>query len=334
MDFGAEVDHHGPNKKIVFAIVLLGIAVLSAGAFVAFRKRAGGPVTDSPGEDLSGFSAWCKLRSTWAKEVGAMEPDIMLKSIRPADAAERKVLERKRNALCQTYAAKVRDLKVTDERIQKVEVALVKEGKARANVSVMIHNALVALDNELVQNSIKAVREGLRALKKDIREKIDATRKATGAELAQVLAGVPDCKGIYRGPMTDQGTADDPYVSWKELELRLKAAETRYQDQLRVLEPMEQYANHIRHELIRRYRPHLRACWKKTLRANPAASPQVGILIRLKSSGKVKTMGLATMKVREEKILDCMLSRAPRWLLPPPAKDGDRVIVELDFSTI
>lgn len=331
MDFESEVQG-GTSRKLVLILVVVGIVVLGVGAFVAFKKRSGGSGGGGGTAVADGEAGkWCTLRQEWGRVVSALDADIMLKSIRSEDAAERKKLVKKRNLTCQQQAEKLQALKIADPAVQAVELALVKAGKVRANIAVEIANML---NREALSPDIKVVRTALDGLKKQLRARLSKSQKDAEAEVAGLLTKIKGCTNIYQGPITDAGTSSSPYVSWKELELRLKQAEKKLDDRIKQLEPMEQYGNQIYHELIRKYRAVLTGCYRKAHRRNKTISKEITILVTLKNNGNVAKLGLVSAKPQDVKVLDCLLETAAKWKLPQPAKAGDRVAVRIDFSRL
>jgi len=327
MDFESPVT--SGKVKLVIALVLLGMGVLAAGAYVAFSKRSGASVdpADEPSRELS---QWCELRRAWAKRVDPVVSDILLKQVQAPDDAQKLATER--NKLCQQFAKKIRERKFSDSRIRAVEVALIKEGKVRANVTVEIGNAVAHVASE----DPAAVREALTEAQQRLKQRIGGGRATADAEVAQRLGAIPGCRGIFRGPLTDADTAENPYVSWDELELRRTSAVKALHRRVDELEPREQLTNQVYHKLIGRYGKTLRECYRKAKRAKPQISKEMGLRVRLKRNGEVKTMGIEWMDSPGEKLLDCVLEAAARdkWRMPRPLRDGDFVVVKLDFSAI
>ncbi|MBW2732783.1 MAG: AgmX/PglI C-terminal domain-containing protein [Deltaproteobacteria bacterium] len=327
MDYGSE-SGHSKSKVLVLLMVVAAIILLGAVAYIGFTRRAGG---GSPEASLGGdLGRWCALRSEWASKVNSLEADILLKSVRAEDEKARKALQSQRGRLCQEYAEKVRKLTVTDPRISQVEVALVKEGKVRANVSVEIANAL---SSHLSEN-IKEVRQASMVLSEGLVRRIQQGKASADNEVATALGDTKACSAIYRGPMTDAGTSDDPYVSWRELDMRRKQAFSKVEERIKELEPREQFANQIYHELVRKYRKPLKKCYSIAKRRQPKLSAQASLLVRLKGNGQVKSMGIAKMEVKDPKLLDCLLAKASKWKLPAPVKSGDHVIITLNFGAL
>ena len=331
---GSDLEYQvGKSNKLVWVLVLVvvGILVLGVGAYVAFTKRseARGPVVAPVSAE---HQKWCALRKTWQEQVSALSADIMLKSIRPEDAADLKKLMAKRNVVCQEQAGKLETLlKTAGAAIQGVEVALVKEGKVRANISVEIHNLLAKY---LASPDIKETREALEKAQKAMKRRIVAQHGKFDREVAQALAAIKGCTGIYRGPFTDEGISASPYVSWKELDLRREQAAKRLDARVKELEPMEQYGHQIYHELIRRYRKQLAGCYRTAKRHKAGVSSILKVLVTLKGNGTVAKLGLIDAKPADEKVLDCLLNGAAKWKLPQPAKAGDRVAIQIDFSSM
>ena len=333
MDFESEVPG-STSRKLVLILVVVGIVVLAVGAFVAFKKRSGGGGGGGGGVAAGAegeAGKWCAMRQEWRRVVSALDADIMLKSIRLQDAAERKKLVKKRNLICQQHAEKLQAIKIADPAVQAVELGLVKAGKVRANIAVEIANIL---NREALSPDIKVVRAALDAVKNKLRARLAKSQKDAEGQVGALLAKIKGCSNIYQGPITDAGTSSSPYVSWKELELRLKQAEKKLDERIKQLEPMEQYGNQIYHELIRKYRAVLTGCYKKAHRRNKTISKEITILVTLKSNGNVAKLGLVSAKPQDVKVLDCLLETAAKWKLPQPAKAGDRVAVRIDFSRL
>jgi len=321
----------GANKKgiMVLVLVFLGLALVAVGAFLVLGKKAG--KGNKARVDSSEVTRWCELRQEWAKKVDPLAGDIMVKSVKPADKPELDKLVVQRNVLCQDFARKLRELKPTEPALQEAEIAMVKEGKTRANISVEIDNILSKLDTP----ESAALRENKNKLESYIKGRIEKGRAAADGEIKAAMAklGEAACSGIFRGPMTDEGTTGNPFVSWDELELKRSTAMRKFSDRIVELEPLEQYANRIYHEMVRKYRPTLKKCYQKAKAQNPQMSDKLGLRIRLKGSGQVATLGIEWMINRDEKILDCLLETAARWRLPKPDPNQKVVVVTVDFST-
>ena len=63
-------------------------------------------------------------------------------------------------------------------------------------------------------------------------------------------------------------------------------------------------------------------------------SDSVGLRVRLKRSGEVKTLAIEWMDNQEESFLDCLLEKASKWKLPRPDANTEVVVVPLDFTKI
>ncbi len=319
----------GSKRTGILIVVLLifGVSILGAGGYIAWSKRRSPPTVTASDE----VQQWCKLRQEWAKEVVPIGADIMLKSIRPEDKEELETLMEKRSQLIQQYAKQVRELTVTDPAIQAVEVALIKEGKIRANVSVEIANVegqLGAEDMATLNRAAKTIKTRLVARIKDGQKKADQEIKDA---MATLTGG---CSRIYRGPMTDENTADDPYVSWDELEMKRSVVERKIQNKLMDLKPLEEFTNRVYHELVRLYRPTMVGCYKKIKSRNAELSEVLDLRIRLKNNGQVKTLAIQWMENKDERLVDCFLEKASRWRLPRPDPETQVVVVTLDFSSM
>ncbi len=327
MGFESEVPV-GKSKMIVVILVVVGIAVLAIGAYVAFTHRSSG------GEGVAlaataGESQWCALRKEWKTKSASVASDIAV-AIAGGKADQQKALMSKRNTMCQEYAGELEKLlKTASKPILVVETALVKEGKVRANLSVEIHN-LVA--KHIQSPAIKLVRKALETLKGDLKARMAQKKAAFDKEVGAALAAVKGCTGIYRGPFTDAGTSASPYVSWTELDLKRQAAVKQLDARVKELEPMEQYGNQVHHELVRKYRKSLSKCYRRA--KGRGGSAKLNLLITLKGNGGVGKLGLVGAQKADEKVLECLLSRAATWKLPAPVKPGDRVSIDIDFSRL
>jgi hypothetical protein len=315
---------------IVVILVVVGIVGVGAGGYLAWSRTQGG--SDGPAVDSRELEQWCKLRQEWAKKVETLVGDILLKSVKPEDKGELDKLVVQRNTICQDYARQLRDMKVTDPTIQKVEIALVKEGKTRANVAIEISNLLAKLD--AVDTS--SLGKNKKRLETYIANRIERGRAEADKEVNEAMAplGSSACSGIYRGPMTDEGTSDNPYTSWDELEIRRSAAVRRFEVKIKEMQPVEEFTNRVYHELVRLYRPILVGCFQKTRAKNPQISEQLGLRIRLKRSGEVATLAIEWMEQKDERFLDCLLEKAAKWRLPRPDPATSVVVVSLDFKRL
>jgi len=256
----------------------------------------------------------------------------MLKSVKAEDKEARDKLVLKRNTLCQDYARRVADLKVTNPGLQEAEVAMVKEGKTRANVSVEIDNLLAKIDAP----DTAALRKNRDRLDRYIKGRIQQGKATAENEVKAGLAklGESACNGIFHGTVTDEGTTGNPYVSWDELELKRTQALKQYDEKIKEMEPVEQFTNRVYHDLVARYRGTLKKCYGKAKTANPNMSDKLGLRVRLKPNGKVKTLAIEWMINREETILDCLLETASKWKLPRPDPETKVVVVSLDFTSL
>mgnify|MGYP001819893969 CR=1 FL=1 len=324
------VDHG--KGKLVLLLVALGIVVLGAGAFVALKKRAGGASTPASFDETQ-RKQWCDLRRQWAGKVDPLAGDILLKMVQDPEAGEALAVER--NKLCQQYARQVRDLKVTDPQIQAVEVALIKEGKVRANIAVEIANLLVQVSSE----QIETLRRAKEALESRIQRRIAEGKAAADREVSEALAALEGCHGIYRGPMTDAATADNPYTSWDELSFRRTDAIRRIGERIKELEPKQHFTNQVYHRLVSKYRRPLKRCHSLHIKKNENLA-LVGLRVRLKRNGEVQSLGVewvgdpAQGPAGGEGLLDCVLGAAGkgRWTFPRPARGGEYVVVTIDIS--
>jgi hypothetical protein len=318
---------HGRSAMLILVLVVAGMAVLGTGGYLAWSKRR------APGEPTSSDATpWCQLRGEWAQKVDPLAGDIMLKSVRPEDKAEAERLVLERNKLCETYARRIRGLKIIDPALQAIEVALIKEGKVRANVAIEVANLEAKLGSEEVAELSKN-RETLRT---SIISRIKEGKENADREIVAGLAALKSggCLKIYRGPMTDEGTADSPYTTWDELEMRRVAAMAKFDEAIKKLEPVQEFTNRVYHELVRLYRPTLSGCYSKAKARNSGMSDTVGLRVRLKKSGEVKTLAIEWMDKRDDRLLDCLLEKASKWKLPRPDPRTEMVIVTLDFSKL
>src|SRR5512137_2425151 len=107
MDQLDEQSVHGRVGVIIGGLVV-GLAVLGAGGYLAWSKRQGGAgsvVSEEVGR-------WCAIREEWARQADPLAGDIMLKSVRDADRAEMEQLTLKRNKLCAEQGRRIAELKV------------------------------------------------------------------------------------------------------------------------------------------------------------------------------------------------------------------------------
>jgi hypothetical protein len=326
-----------PGQKrtgvIVVGLVVVGLVLVGTGGYLVYSKKKNNNGSGAPsGLAEKEAAEWCKIRREWAQKVQPLVGDILLKSVKAADKEERDKLVLKRNTLCQQYARKVADLKVTNPALQEAEVAMVKEGKTRANVSVEIDNLVAKIDAP----DTAALRKNRDQIERYIKGRIQQGKATAENEVKAGLAklGQSACNGIFHGTVTDEGTTGNPYVSWDELELKRTQALKQYDDKIKEMEPVEQFTNRVYHDLVARYRGTLKKCYAKAKAANNAMSDKMGLRIRLKPNGKVKTLAIEWMINREEKILDCLLETASKWKLPRPDPETKMVVVSLDFTRL
>lgn len=333
---------HGRTGIIVVVIVVLGIGVLGAGGYLAWSKRRGESETGASGS--ADLVKWCELRQEWARKVNPMVGDIMLKAVKDQDRAEHDQLVLKRNKLAAEYAAKLRGLLASlrdlgdaeAALIKKTEESLVKEGKVRANVAVEIHN-LTAKELQSDESSVLAkARDTLRT---GIVQRMQAARQTADDEIKAALASVPatSCPNLYRGPSTEEGTADSPYVSWDELELKRTTALAKFEEKIKKLEPLEEFTNRVYHELVRQYRGLLTSCHAKAKAATADLPDRLGLLVRLKKSGEVKSLAIQWPEEKRtalDPFLNCLLEKAAKWKLPRPDEKTSVVVVTLDLTRI
>lgn len=325
----------GNRTGLIIGIVVVGVSVLGLGAYLAYNNNNKGNGVVAVAANPKGMESWCKLRQEWAKKVNTMAGDIMLKSIKEQDKEARDELVITRNRTCHEYAEKLRDLLTGDPRlwtaVQKIEESLIKEGKLRANVSVEIDNLLAK-----PAESTSALANFQDALKTAIVKRITNGKADADAEIKTALSALKGvaCAGIYRGPMTDKGTSSSPYITWDEIEMKRTLAIKEFDARIKELEPSEQFANRIRHDLMARYKGVLRKCFKKAKAKNPKMSDQLGLRVRLSKTGQVKTLAIEWMNERDESILDCLLDDASRWKLSRPEPGMEMTVVSLDFSKI
>jgi hypothetical protein len=181
----------------------------------------------------------------------------------------------------------------------------------------------------VLQKASVTLKERLAARIKESRE---SAAQEVRARLAQLQGA--NCAKIYHGPLTDANTADNPYVSWDELEMRRTVALAKVNERVKQLEPKAEYTNRVYHELIRKYRPVLSDCYHRIKKANPSISDSLGLRVRLKRNGEVKTLAIEWMDHQDERLLDCVLEKAGKWRLPEPDAKTDFVVVPLDFQKL
>ena len=127
----------------------------------------------------------------------------------------------KRNKLGSDYGRRIAELGITEQAIANVEAALVKEGKARANLAVEIHNAVA---KESDTDDVAALGKTLALLRTTSARALRRASRPADREVAAALASTgTSCPSLYRGPATDAGTSDSPYITWDELEMRRAA---------------------------------------------------------------------------------------------------------------
>lgn len=312
---------------IIGVVTVVALAIFGAGGYLAWSQRSGGR------EGMSDeFNQWCEIRKEWNRKIDPLTSDIMLKSVKQEDRPELEQLFAKRSKLCEEYARRVRELKISDPNLQAIEITFIKEGKVKANVSVEISNIINQLDAMEDMSSLRKARDKLRV---NMLERIKEGKQAADQEIAGVFSKVKiRCDPIYHGPMTDEGTADTPYVNWDELEMRRSTAQGQFDEKMKKLEPKEEFANRVYHELVRQYRGVLLNCYKRTKARNPSVSDSMGLRIRLKPNGEVKTLAIEWMDNQDERLLDCMLEKAGKWRLPRPDSETEFVVVTVDFTKL
>lgn len=330
-----------PKSKtgLIVVVVLVGAAVLGVGLFLAFQKSGGGG--GGGGADVSAETAqWCKLRQEWARTVRPLEGELMVAGVKTGAeaAAELEKLVVKRNILCNDKAKALQALlKSTPDLwmlVKGVEEALIVEGKVRSNVAVEISNsatsARATTTEELEKNKTK--------FSASMKERLEGSQakadEEVGAAMAQLKAKGVECSGIYRGPMTDQGTSGNPYLSWAELKVRRTMALKAFDEAVEALAPMEEYSNRVRHDLVSRYATTLKKCYAKAKNNNPEMSDKLGLRVRVDKKGKVAGLAIEWMAVRDEKILDCLVDTAGEWKLPVPDPEIEYGVVTLDFTVL
>ena len=323
-------------RKLVVVSLLLGVLVLGSAVFLGLRRRAAtAGATEAPSGALA---SWCEIRRQWAREAGTLNADILLKSVRPEQRTEREALEAQRNAVAERFRQQLTQVlaELDDQRVLLVERALVKEGKARANTAVRIANVLAEVDtaagdgapDEHLRDRLATLRAAHTTATEALRQRIATERAAADTEVASALLAIPGCRGIYRGPITDEKTADSPHISWDELEMRREQAASLVTSRIRQLEPAEQFTNQLYHALVRRYRPVLSTCFQKQRRAAPQTPREIDLHIRLQANGTIRTLGVQGAAV----LRDCLLDSAAQWRLPPPARAGEMTVVPMDFG--
>jgi hypothetical protein len=325
-----ETSHVQRRSGVIVAVVIFGIALLAAGGYLAWSKRRGGGATATIASPT--VSKWCELRQDWARKVDPLAGDIMLKAVKPEDKPAHEQLLLQRTKLCNEHAARARELVTTEPALQAVETALIKEGKVRANVSVEIYNLT---QQELASDEIPKLTRGRDTLKTGIAQRIAQSREAADKEVTATLAALgTTCGKIYRGPMTDKDTADSPYVTWDELEMQRTTALAKFENRLRELEPQEEFTNRVYHELVRQYRALLVSCHARAKARNSSLSNTIGLQIRLKKVGEVKTLAVVDGNDSKDYFVDCLSEKAAKWKLPRPDPKSQVVVVTLDFSKI
>lgn len=327
MDFQENPSGQSRSILIVIIIVMVGVLGAGIGGFFAWKNSQGVKVDVS-----SELTDWCQLRSDWAAKADPIAADIMVKSVRPEDKAEHDKLLQQRQDVANEFGAKLREMKYTEPGIQAVEMALIKEGKVRANIAVEVQNIL----NQVEVEDIVTLNKHRDTLRKKIVERIKEGRNIADDEIKQAMTQLKgfDCSKLYRGPLTDENTADSPYISWDELEFRRTRAIAAFDEAIKKEEPKQEYINRVYHEIIRQYRPLLSGCFQKAKKRNPSVSDQMGMRIRLKPNGEVKTLAIEWMENQDDKLLDCLLEKAAKWRLPRPESKTEVIVVPVDFSKI
>jgi hypothetical protein len=322
---------------VILVVVLLGIGGVGAGGYLAWSRQqgAGGAAAVAPAAGQDDLAKWCEMRKEWAKKIKPLASDLMLKSVRPEDKAEHDKLFAQRGLICQDYAKRVREfLKEKPslfEKVKGIEEAFVKEGKIRANTSIEIANHLAKVGSDITGE----LRKELEGLTTRIPQRVKSAKEATDQELdAGLKAAGATCADLSRGTMIDEGTADSPYISWDELEVRRTMAVKQFESRLKELEPVEEFTNRVYHEMVSRYRQVLVDCYQKYKRLKPELSDQMGMRVRLKRSGEVKTLAIEWMDKRDDRVLDCILEKAAKWKLPQPDEKTGVVVVTIDFSKL
>jgi hypothetical protein len=323
---------HGRSGTLIVILVIVGMVVLGAGGYLAYSKRR--HTDGGGGNDES--ARWCQIRQEWQKQADPLAADIMLKSVKGEDRSALEQLVLKRNKLASDFGKRIGEVPITDanlaKAIAKAEEALAKEGKTRANLAVEIHNAL-AKEGEV--DDVTALGKTLTLLRDQVSRRIQEGKASADREVAAaVTATGAACPGLYRGPATDAGTSDSPYITWDELEMRRAHAQKVIEEKLRTLEPLEEYTNRVYHEIVRQHVAFIKGCYKKAKAKNAKMSDTLGLRVRLKRSGEVKTLAIEWQDVQEETFLDCLLEKASKWKLPRPDAKTEVVVVTLDFTKI
>jgi len=320
---------HGRTGMVIVILVVVGIIVLGAGGYLAWSKRRGGGATAAVSDEVT---RWCSLRQDWARQADPLAGDIMLKSVKDEDRAAMEQLVAKRGKLAAEFGRRIDELRIQDPAIAAVEAALIKEGKVRANTAVEIHNTLAKIDESEDTTALTKLRDELKVA---LDARIKQNQQNADREVAAALTAVGStCPKLYRGPATDAGTSDSPYTTWDELEMRRARAVAQFEAKLKKLEPVEEFTNRVYHEIVRQYRGLLTSCYQKAKAKNPSIASTVGLRIRLKKSGEVKTLAIEWMDPREDRLLDCLLEKASKWKLPRPDPTTEVVVVTLDFAKI
>ncbi len=320
---------HGRAGVIIVVLVVVGMVVLGAGGYLAWSKRHRDNGGSTGSEEAS---RWCQLRQEWQRKADPLAADIMLKSVKDEDRADMEQLMVKRNKLGIELARRLEELHISEPAIARVEEALVKEAKARANLAVEIHNAVV---KEADSEDLTVLNKMLAMVRDQFSAKITEAKASANRAVAAGLAAVGvNCPGLYRGQGIELNTAESPYITWDEVEMRRARAEKLIAERVRKLEPLAEYTNRVYHELVRQYRPVLVGCYKKARARSPKMSETLGLRVRLKRGGEVKTLAIEWMDNREESFLDCLLEKASKWKLPRPDAKTEVVVVTLDFSKI
>ncbi len=321
---------------LIVAVLVGGIAVLALGLYLAYQKKSGGDAGGGAAPD--GGAEWCKTRQDWAREVRPLAGEIMVAGVKADNEAALSELVVKRNKLCNEKAKKLRDLLQANPKlwtlVQPVEELLIREGKTRSNVAVEIGNARSNMTAGSTEELTKHKDKFVASMKK----RIEGTEATVSEELKAALAviktkGLP-CSGIYRGPMTDAGTSGNAHTSWEELRVKRTLALKGFDQALEALQPMEDYSNRIRHDIMSRYKGTLKKCYTKVKKLNPEMSDKLGLRVRVSKKGKVATLAIEWMANREERILDCLLDNAGEWKLPVPDPEIEYGVISVDFTAL
>ncbi len=332
-----------PKSKtgLIVAVVVVGIGVLGIGLFLAYQKKGGGGGDGGGGgggEVTAEAAQWCKLRQDWAREVRPLAGEIMVAGVKAGAEDELQKLVVKRNSICNAKAKATRELLQANPKVwmlvQKVEEMLIKEGKIRSNVMVEIGNSRTNMAAGTTEELMKHKTKFVDSMKKRIEEAEATMDQEFKAAMAEVTGKGLDCHGIYRGPMTDKGTSGNPYSSWEELKVKRTMALKGFDQAVEALGPMEDYSKLVQQRLLARHKSTLKKCYAKAKKANAEMSDKMGLRVRVTRKGKVATLAIEWMAVREEKILDCLLDNAADWKLPAPEEGIEYGVVSLDFAAL